>query len=558
MDNSLVEVEIKTPHAKENQTPECQAQIDTLGLSLFNLLQMFAHIKEELKRPSSNKKYVLFQIIKQSISSLSTTDPNSVHYEIARELLRQKAPDLLDEVNCVDNFARELCSHFKILNTKLQLPKNLKKVLKGVQTSLNKVLQRNGTYCSPSLDILELPDYINEKTLLMKKNLFLWDSIFIEHLETIGKEGKKCAQQLRKKLESTDNIESNKNFWFNSANQSGHVFLSKAFLLLAYVLFEEKIKRLANLSKTGVSALTTHVHKGIVAILSPRNKVVNREEKEINLFNKDEQIGSLSIPVISPKVFSTVFNGAKKLNTVTGHRIIRLFPQTAFNSMLSGEPDYRVIHYERGATEVAEKIGAKGNRIGKTITEILHPMAYMQFPFENHTGNLIQLSKEVSSITHRKEAYTVTVGTLLLPYHTFEDGGFLIPLINEPPFIGSPDSYARQLLLQMRLMGIFSNQSLNLSQQGFIEINEDTWQKLALSCDIKEDLLKKIKDRWTQYGTDGSKFLDRIDNNLYTLGKEYKKELNFLKYQGSLKKRRSDMGKASANKKALFKRIKGG
>ncbi len=546
--NDALEIKLFTP--KQPISKEAQDQIDSLGLELFNQLQTFNHIRSEIELPSYNKPHVLYQLIKQFISVLSTQDPNRMHYEIAREILEREDPQLLENNNLVDIFARELCNHFKLLNTKLIPPKNFQELFVTLQPLTYKAIQQEGFRSDPSLDVLELPDGIDQS--FTKNGKYIWDLIFCALLNNIGEQGKKTSKELKGKIGC--DATASKEFWFNLTPSNAQFYLSKASLLLAYVVFEDIVKGHIPWATKYVPALTTKVQGDIKEVLSHKNKVKEIDGNRIEISHQDSLIG-VSMPAISQRIFNIVFKGALKLNSVTGHRLIRHFPQLAFDRKSTGEDDYRVLKYKRGATEIAELLGLHGKQHVSNIKEIIHAMAYFQFSQNTVSGNLIQLSKYKSPTTHRHdEAYLITVGTPLLPYQTFrrEDGGLLIPLLKDPPLVNPNQYHAHQYLLQMEIMGEFSRQSINLATQGSIQIPQHVWEEIASSCGINQNLLRRVLDRWTQDGNDAPKFLEQFDGDFYTLGKEHAKALDFLKEQGKIRERNSKRGRASVQKKSLI------
>jgi hypothetical protein len=251
----------------------------------------------------------------------------------------------------------------------------------------------------------------------------------------------------------------------------------------------------------------------------------------------------------------TIFKGANKLNTKDGHRLLRHIGISGYNQMVSGERDFRVLRLERGATELAERMGGStSNKLITNINEIVHFMAYFKFQRETESelseGNLIQLSTYKSPVkTNRQAAYEITIGTMLLPFQTFTDHGLLIPLLQDPPLVNPNQTHASQYLLQMELMEEFCNQSILLAQEGAVEITQKLWEKLALACHLSTDVLKKVQDRWIQDGTDGAQFLVKVEDDFYTLGSEHQKSLDFLKQQGELRIAQSNRGLLSASRR---------
>lgn len=224
--------------------------------------------------------------------------------------------------------------------------------------------------------------------------------------------------------------------------------------------------------------------------------------------------------------------------------------------------DHRILKRDRGATDFAESLGLNGKQHITNIKEIIHAMAYVEFLGSQLSGNLIQLSKYKSPITGRQdEGYLINIGTSLLPYQAFEaykngECGLLIPLLKDPPLVGSSRSHAGQYLIQMNIMGEFSRQSIELFNDGVIQITQEQWAEFAQSCGLTDDVLAKLQDRWTQDGDNGAKFLHKVDDDFYTLGPEYEKELDFLKKQGELRINQSNRGKASVIKRSKAKQGK--
>jgi hypothetical protein len=222
--------------------------------------------------------------------------------------------------------------------------------------------------------------------------------------------------------------------------------------------------------------------------------------------------------------------------------------------MVSGNTDYRVIRLDGGFTELAQRLNLKGKKAITTLKEILYAQAHLEFCCQNFSGNFIQLTKYRAPHTNKDTGLLITIGTLLLPYQTFADGrkdqcSLLIPLVHDPPLVGSNQYHAGQYALQMDIMAELSRNSIEVSNQGCVKISNERWHELAQQSGLTPSIASLIHNRWTQDGDDAPLFLEEVSANHYTLGKAYSKELQFLKSQGRMRLRRSHAGKRSAFKK---------
>lgn len=540
-------VEILTPIQPGKAAQEL---IRAIGLEAYNAVLIFENIKREITLLDGQKKlHIYYQLIKGFIYALATQDYSYMHVYMAKECLKNKT----DDPKAADILARELNNYLKILRIKVKPPEKFKQLLQQTVDAIN--VASDPKYSDTALDILFIDpldpedDAITENTFI-QRDLFIIDKYFMQLLKEIGKKGEKIAKEIlpHRKERARDPL----SFWINfpTTDENTPIYWSPVIQILTDAIWFDRVEKNIKFGQENVTALTKPVLNEITAILSPLNQVTRHEEEQIiKVVNQQIIIGSALIPAISPTLINCVFKGATKLNTVTGHRLIRHFPIAAFNAKATGISDYRVIKYERGATELAERLGLHGKQHVSNIKEIIHAMAYIEFKQDRISGNLIQLSKVISASTYRREAYVITVGTPLLPYQTFEDGGLLIPLLKDPPLVNPNQYHAHQYLLQMEIMTVFSNKSVDLAIRKCIEISPEEWEAIALSCGIPKELLKRILDRWTQDGNDAPKFLEHIEGNFYTLGNEHRKELDFLRKQGEKRKSQSIRGLISAQRK---------
>lgn len=529
-------------------------EIEELLVLNFIMAPALTEDKIELEKP--DKPHMLFQIILGFISSLATQDPSTIHFAIVRKTIEKIDATLLDEDSTIDMMARKLAAQCKNLKLKLIKHAPIQKLIKDTisDDGYTRLINKPSNFKPLSLTAFELSIPSNLEATFELDEMFFWDKILLDTLKNTGKYGNTSSNDYKEKFRERLTLfkAEGKNpltFWFNSNIDSARpeepFYISPALQILSKCIFEDLVKPRISFAKKNVTALTKKTLDPIKKILSPAMEVIETSDK-IQITHKDLVVCNVNIPTISQKMSSIILCGANKLNTVTGHRVLRLLPQEAFNQRINGIDDYRVLRYDRASTEIAEKLGMKSNNAITAINQIVHAMAYLDFATPYFSGNLIQLSKYKSPITKRQEAFEIVVGTPLLPYQTFKDGSLLIPLLSDPPLVNPNQSHAGQYLLQMELMEECSNQSIFIAKEDVVQITQEQWKTLAQSSGLSTDILKKVQDRWTQDGDDGEKFLEKIVDNFYKLGPKYKKEWDFLREQGLIRTKNSNQGKTSA------------
>lgn len=524
---------------------------ETWGEKALDVVKRFQIIRELLG--NKNKPHLFCQIIKNFIFTISTQDPSHFHFVIAREALTRIDKKELENAQTVDLLARSLVEICNKLNRNMRLTEQLDKLISELR---EKYPKEDVSYY---IDFAECPEANDEfeKQFFRKNGISIWDDIYFKILRSIGPEGKKTAKEVLEKI-NKKNEKWDQDFWFGNPAHGDPFSNSTALIILASVLWEDNVKKRINFSNKNVPALTTSIQTSIFQMLAPKNKVVEHND-HLQVYHQESLLGTVAIPTIPQNIISTVFNGVQKFNTVTGHRLTRLLVVNAFKQKINGNSDYRVLKLDRGVSDIADELCLNGKKHITNLKEILHAMAYFEFRGHQLTGNLIQLSKYNSPITGRKsEGYLITIGTPLLPHQTYEASkngscNLLIPLLRDPPLVGSSRSHAGQYLLQMNLMGEFSKNSVQLATFGAIQIPQKKLQEFAQACGLTPEALIRIIDRWTQDGDDGAKFIELVEDDYYTLGPEHQKALEFLKRQGELRIKQSSRGKASAIKKAKAK-----
>jgi hypothetical protein len=259
-----------------------------------------------------------------------------------------------------------------------------------------------------------------------------------------------------------------------------------------------------------------------------------------------------NLPTIDPKLIPVVTKGVGNLNSIYHHKLLRYECKMGFENWIHERPDARVLRFERGCTEIAECLGLKSNRAIDEIKALLTAQAYMQFKFDDgSSGNLIVLRNFRSKGCNRDDGVEIVLGTQLLPHYTFQtskQGRLLIPVpdILLLPLVSSSNYHAGQALLQMMVMEEFTEHSMEFEEVGSITIDQEQWERFAKEVALPESVFKQTLDRWIQDGNDQPRFLIKLGANKYALGDAYKKETEFLKHQGSIRRQRQKDGERSA------------
>jgi hypothetical protein len=514
------------------------------SIYLAPLWKMISELKEE------DPDLFWLATVLHMINFFSSKDPSPVHFVTAREVLSKKE---ISDNRAVDALSRELVTACQ------KLQKAVLGACSDEENGFPLPIQQEGAHLLLNKD--DLPDFICER-----EECNTADFIFAEFLKTSGKIGKKAAASVLADSKKRHQIFKNSRFqneyrpiawdlWVNKKEMNSSTF-SPFLSILADVVWEDVCSSLWARESKNVPALTYGVHPSVAKILSHRIEA-KEIDSQLHILHEKKIIANL--PTIDPKLIPAVTKGINNLNSLYHHKLIRFECRAGFENWVSGKPDVRLLRFERGCSEIAERIGLKNNKSIEEIKNILHAQAHLQFHFDDGSnGNLIVLSKFRSSLSGREDGIMITLGPQLLPHYTFQTSRrerLLIPVPDLPPLISSSNSHASQAALQMLVMQKFADHSVELAELGSVEITETMWHDMAKESGLPPSIFKQALDRWLSDGDDGPRFLVEIEINRYALGPAYQKEENFLKEQGILRKQRQKDGEKSAysKKKKLSK-----
>lgn len=551
------EVSIIISYNTEKNNPELNYLIKAFGEEEVKAIMVPDQIRLELKFDKPKELHVVFQFIKGFIDSLITKHPTKVHRDIIIAALEENKIQYNNSI--VDLISRELIAKCRILHLKLKTPSYLQYLIDNDKKNEETFSKESGRQPLP----LEVKRYTLSPELesaFEDDGIFIWDKALLETTGETGKYGKqlsgeytKSFQKIVKKYQEEQTAVLAHWFDINSSSPEEPFYIAETLKALVVCIYKDVVEKNINFEKKNLPATGINIHHTLLKTF--KGTTFLDEKDQVKIIHQGTQI-ACTIPTISQELINTVFKGASKLNTVIGHRCLRHLIKKPFEQIIAGQKDFRVLCYERGIKELAEEIGLKNNRRSCTdLNQIINALAYLEFSFPSSTGNLIQLTKHRSKITHRFEHCTIIVGLQLLPYwvNNNEKGSdkLLIPLMQDPPLVKPTQYYAHQYMLQMEIMEEFSNQSEMLKKEGAIYLPTSKWEQLGNQCSLKQNVLKKVKDKWTQDGDDGAQFLKPVDKDFYTLGTEHNKALAFLENQGQIKITNKKRGEKGAKIKAL-------
>jgi len=553
-----IELEIFNPQAP---SPDIIKIINAIGLDSYNSLLAIECIKRELTLNGDHKSHITFQLIKNLIVVLSTQDPTTMHYDIVRAMLNNQYEEnkvdehIKNDTHIVDILARSLVNHCKELGNRFIFPKEFNEIYTSCKNAFD-TAEPESSNSDPLVEILPIPFPSEEleKTFELN-NMFLWDKIFLEFVtELCGSSKNKTITSLKAFLEQKyrnfkDEQKSSIYFWIN---KNDPIYISNAIKLLAEVIWEKEVKIKSAFGLKNPPGLTTNVQRPISEMLSPRTEI-EKNEKTIQLYYDKKLLGSIDLHAFPSRIMMSLIKGVEDFKKLTAIRLLSFFIQRCYEEKKKGNPDYRILKFPGGATEIAKCLGIKSRDEISNIKTIMLALDHFKFFGTTITSRLISLGicKPNSPYSHQ-DGYEITVLSPLLPYRIFEEKeGFVIPLLKEPPLIGHRKYHARLYLLQWKIAEEFVKQSVKLSKNGFIEITEDMFKEFLYEVDIPEKMLPIIMSEWT--GEDG--ILKQISIDQYTLKNE-QKALAFLKEQGHGRQINSMKGFASARKRKVKKSVK--
>ena len=374
---------------------------------------------------------------------------------------------------------------------------------------------------------------------------FYLDELFSRYIAKMGPHGEKLSAEL---LNASLNwVEE----WILDQN---HLLLLRLWIdlerpplycrsikLLAEVIWKDRVGALVERSQKQLMALTQSVHGPLCRLLSKQAVI-----REAHIFYDGKSIAS--IVASDPSLFSLIEKGMHLLGSIYHHKLLRHECRMGFENWVQGVENPNVLRYERGETQIAEKLGLKSKEAPSLIKAILHAQAYLAICFDDQSQETLISSLRTfrSEITQRNEGIELVLGEQLMPYYTFQTdrrSRLLVPLPEFPIFVAAAQYHAGQSLLQMLVMEEFTNRSVELSSDGWIEIPPAKWVLFFRQSGLPDSICKQVFSHWLS--KDG--FLTQVSVNRFSLLSQ--KENQFLRSQGLMRQTRQRQGKVSVRKR---------
>lgn len=492
--------------------PQSREVLPSIGKEAKDTILIVETISLKLKSGELNDPSLIFAHLKNFIESLDTKDPNQVHFDVVRSAIKKINKNLLEENTVIDRLARSLIDYCKTLKIKF-----------------------------------------NKEQATEKDELFTWDLIFLETLSSIGDEGQKAREEIEEicfnNVKRLKDVQENPlSFWFNINASSDEPFhLSPALQTIIQVIWEQEHKSRFSFAKNNPAGVTTNVSIPISQMLSSSTKY-HKTNELIKFHNKENHLlGSISLITINPTILHYILMGVKELHSLTAIRLMLFFIKETYKQFIDGNRDYFELKYPGRARQIANELGLKNNNEITKINSLIHVLDNLKFDGPEITSRLINLGECKSTKFSPKGGWLISVLSPLRPYRIFEEkGGFIIPLLKDPPLVSHKKYHARQFILQWKIAEEFSKQSAFLAANGYIKIEKEKWHELLFACDLPLNLFEKIHEAWT--GKEN--FLEMCDADCYTLKNE-DRALKFLVDQGNLRVSQSKRGRTSAKNKKL-------
>jgi len=230
--------------------------------------------------------------------------------------------------------------------------------------------------------------------------------------------------------------------------------------------------------------------------------------------------------------------------TVTGISTFRYFAKVAHRSMVVHEEPPPVLWpatddgwFRGGLDELARSMGFRSSQDADKVRAALDAMAVVQLPIpgDNDTGHLDLLTWQYIPRRGRTGArirvvlYEPLCGLRIAQRRIGERRLTPIPDLPAPDrFVGDRTAHAAQLLMQQWLMLHLTDHSLDLVQDGGVEITDSDWRRMADRSELPSRLLAPLRDAYL--GPPLLPVLKRTPSGLYVPGDE--RILAVLKEQG--------------------------
>lgn len=487
------------------------------------------------------------------INFMATKDPSPIHYNIVRELLEKYE---VRDNRAVDLLVREL------VNGCREVQAYILKAFQDKNHSFAALPFQNEGFYLPSRDYL--PGFI-----CANEGMNSLDALFCEFLESRGGVGEKVSKMVRNQAkkrfqefqERGHDNQTRQILWATCwiDKKMANPVYAKYLTILSDVIWQEKIKEKFGRLKSHFPAIPKVLFSQTLKPVLKKNKIENVQDRIVAISEEQTVVAAVKVSLMDEKLLYLIKRGLSSFGSLTGHRLLRWEIKSGCQNIINGNPNPSSIVIEGGYEGIARAIGCGKNKAQVTdVKAILNAQARCCFNYPNgdKTSGLIIL-KEIGFHRNKEpNKIQITLGSELLPDYLFtlpkSASKLLLPFVDFPPLIGSPNTHAAQALLQLLILEEFSQQSDRLAEKGAVFIPKSKWELLSNEAALPRNSLDNVIIGWSS-NSNGNVFLEK-NGDEYTLSMIHVDALEFLLEQGRRRIRGSIAGKKSAEKSANRKK----
>lgn len=520
------------PCLQNSLYPDEGVLIEPLKISLSNL-------------SNEDPDFMWFSIAMYQIKIMASIDPLQIHFQICREVLNENC---VSDTKAIDSLARELTSCCCKFSEFLEC--------KYIEKEFNKSFNNMNI-----IEILVCVETSEEhgRFKYEKENRNILEWYLSEFIKTLGKVGNSISEDINK--QSTDlykeysdcgfSKEKRSEFWCNWIKfQDGKPSLLSPYLtLLARILWKQASDPYTPAIARGA------LEKSIRPLVSKTSKVTHRPGEIVVEEESGRVLATANIPCMDQARLNRILKGAGAMSSLSGHRLLRWQIKSGCQNIKNDKKDPRSIIVNGGYEGIANLIGC-GNDSHKRdeIKSILYAQANMEFtaPNGDTASSLIILHELKKHANGEPSKIRIILGDWLMPSYLFSlpknEQRLLIPIVDLPKFIGSPNTYSAQAMLQLLILEELSQQSIEYSEKGKVFIAKETWESLCNESKLPLKMLPDVLKAWAQPNEQGKSFLNQ-DSEYFALSNDQKDAETLLIEQGKIRLEGSLAGQKSAQKK---------
>lgn len=386
---------------------------------------------------------------------------------------------------------------------------------------------------------------------------FVLNELLAKVLETLGSEGEKLAQSLRKRESSFRKAENPYAPWtpwirmVSETGLPGPPAVRWLFQAIWYDIVRPKIEQVRK-NPAALARVVASETMGMLAFQVPRFQ----GRQQAMVFPQDS--GWSLAPSIDTEFSAAVLRGTGDLSSEVAIDLFEWLITTAHRQHANEKGDFRNLLVEGGWSELARLLGATRSGSADKVRSLVLAFAHLRYDLRGWRGNLLTYA-ETKAAPGRKACVSLTLGDMLLQGFTFtlkEASGSvaqlaredrqLVPILGKAAVVGSPTSYGAQRRMTWALATVLRSRAVELARDGGVNLSPHDWADLACKAGAPRSatLLGKVQTAWEE--GDESKAIPPLivkSGSMVTLHESRKPALDFIKQAGERSQRQSDRGK---------------